>query len=548
MMTTKAQKEDKIKLYYWVYDDHSQGYAICDTSKSGKDRWIEQDILPDKKTRKNTLSELQKQYQEKGRQVTLKKLPIPSGLSTLTKKDAPKRDANAGADGVDELKKLISSCGEDIDSKKELLTLTATILAGYCARVCLPTYSDYIAVPDSRAPVITVSYADNAYHVLEYIARSLCVSTVTSGKLKANYQPIFPSKQKSRNLIDEAYLKLPHSSTRLPPQYRDTAFLVHSRFFSSSDLKDLQHKNPWVCPILFDCSAKKVLSTPVSIKGQKLINSDCLWDCQQISFVVARYIYYVARHSENKKKWREKISRYFEDAEELIAAYNQQPDVKPVKRPQKFHLELQMLALRLFVKSCKEDDSLSSEEGNALLSEWYNILLPGSCSIAQDSDYEGEDDSSTSIQTRFEHTLCRILEEGYPQHFLYVPPKGTFSLADSNDPNIHYWGYLRNYSPKKKKGSPKEAPFASLQFRRDRLESLLSNYSDNYDGADLYSDFCELDTDYRYDTKKARLPVDEKDSKTVDAMILNIRKMTFLPQDIRDQLLNQFPESEETLL
>lgn len=532
-------KKPKIKFYYWEYDNCSQGYAIVDNFKAKGSRVVFQEECSQKRIRKQALRETKAKYENLGIEVKCKKLKIKAGITSINTETLPKRDSYSGDDGLNELFKMLHSGEENHTPKKEILSLTASILAGYCTRICCDSYSSYVSADDVRAPIVTVKYSDYAYDVLTSIIRSLAVDTALladpykTQKLRVKYRPIVPQSINEKEITDCAYLRLSGSFKRMIPQTRDTVLLVNSRFFSSSSLLDLQCRNRWVSLVFFDMPKKKALTTPIEIDGAALNHSDCNWDESCIQFIVQRYIVYLCKHS-SEKKWESKITKYMSKIDKMIAVYNEQPNVERIQRTRKFQTVLQLLAIKLFMKSCVADGYLESADANQYLSDWYNMLLPGCCAVVNDKDWkEGQD---ADPQHQFETAIIKMLEDGYPQHFLIIPEDGLFDLNDPDDMSINYWGYLKNYESKK------DGSFAALMFRREQLEGLLNQYCADYDGKKLIKQIRELGLAYVHKVDKARMAADASQAKPVSAVLLRIEKLDFLSQELREKLLKQVAE------
>lgn len=314
------------------------------------------------------------------------------------------------------------------------------------------------------------------------------------------------------------------------PQYRDTTLLIHCRFFPGSEIAELQRKNIWSGLVLYDAPARKLLSTPVRISGNILSLSDCLWDIKALNYIVQRYVSYLARKS-GKRKWGDRIKQYFQDAELMIAQHNTSANDTPVRRAQKYQISLQLLALRLLLDSCQADGGLSKEEAYTLLTVWYQAMLPG-CSLknVQENCELNDWDGPEPFQAQFEAVICQILQADDFKHICFSKD----NICPKHDNNVEYWAYISRYTPKGKDKSP----FWALRLRRATFENLFPKYCENYRGKRLFEDFRDLDAEYK-EGVKARMYSDKDDAKrakTVDALILNIDRMSFLPQEITDQL------------
>ena len=96
---------------------------------------------------------------------------------------------------------LLNSCGTTPDSKREMLRLVASVLAGYCVRVTAEYYMNFLSQLQRRAPIITVKSVPFAGEVLEYIIRSLALDTTETVYLRSlngaksiecRYTPVLP--------------------------------------------------------------------------------------------------------------------------------------------------------------------------------------------------------------------------------------------------------------------------------------------------------------------------------------------------------------------
>lgn len=163
--------------------------------------------------------------------------------------------------------------------------LVSAILAGYCTQACAEYCTvDHVSPKARHAPVISARYFDHAYPVLEKIVDSLAINTsvlyleayaFSSEPLESKYAPILPKRTKEYSVTDSAYLKLPGLPHQIMPQYQDTTFLIHGRFFPSSEAAKLQRLNPWVSLVLYDVPAGKFLSSPVHVDGAVLAWPNC---------------------------------------------------------------------------------------------------------------------------------------------------------------------------------------------------------------------------------------------------------------------------------
>lgn len=539
-----------ISVYHWKYDDGSRGYAVRYNYDSQKN-WLTAGDCANKSEFKKACATIENKYPNMN--IQFKKRRVAAGLDAVRPSNFPRADAEKSAAGIKAIKQLLDSSGSMPESYREYLYLVSAILAGYCARVCSNYYKvERIQDKYKYAPVLSVSYADYAYYVLEQIENSFTVNTsvanseeymFTPTPIWSKYRPFLPHKQTDRSVTDCIYLKLPGRDYRLMPQFRDTTLLIHCRFFPGSEIAELQRKNIWTGLVLYDAPAKKLLSTPVRISGSILALSNCLWDTKALNYIVQRYVSYLARKSD-KKKWSKRIEKYFQDAERVIAQHNASVNEKPILRAQKYQLSLQLLALRLLLDSCQADGGLSEEDAYTLLMVWYQAMLPG-CSLekVQISCELNDWDGPEPFQTQFEAAICQILQADEFEHICFSKNNICPKKDNSNNSHVEYWAYVSHYKPKGKD----RAPFLALRLRRTTFEKLFPKYCENYRGKNLFEDFRDLDAEYKEGTK-ARMYLDEDDAtraKTVDALILNIERMLFLPQKIIDRLYEIAANNEE---
>lgn len=548
------EESEKIRVYHWKYDDGSKGYAVRRVRNDEKE-WLSVDYCANKSEFKRACADIRRKFSSMD--IEFKKYHLVGGLNNVCSSNFPESDANRSADGIDAMKQLLDS-GGTMQCRNAFLNLVSAILSGYCARVC----SDYYKVERIQdkykyAPVVSVSHADCAYYVLERIADSFAVNTsaVNPGKYKyllkllwSKYHVSLPLKQSDRSITDCIYLKLAKKRFRIKPQLRDTTILVHCRFFPGSEIADLQRRNIWTSLVLYDAPKAKLLPTPVHIDGKFLALSNCLWDIEDLNFIIQRYVSYLARKS-GSGKWGRRIKKYFQEAEQLIAQHNNSPNSTPIKRAQKYQLSLQMLALRLLLDSCKADRSLTKEEANDLLAAWYQVMLPG-CSLEKvqetcEQDDQDDWDAPEPFQAQFEEVICKILEADDFAHICFSKNNICPGEKNTSDGRIEYWAYVSLYSPK---GKPE---FWALRLRRKTFERLFQTYCENYSGEDVFKDFRSLDAEYieGNEGKKARMYFSEDDKKgknPTDALILNIDRMSFLPQETADRLRKIINDNESS--
>ena len=533
-------EKDCITVYHWKYDDGSKGYAArLETSEEQK--WLAFSDRSTKKKIRKKCEDLKDKY--KPIPIKREKCRIPGGLDSVQASDFLRADRKKSEAGLAAMKALLCSCGTDLNAKKTLLELVSAILAGYCASSCYEFYrAERIPSKDMRVPVIAVKRADYAYFALEKIVRSLAVNTAVFGveeymfdetPLKAAYKPVLPHKTADRSIRDSAYLKRSKLRHQLFAQYRDTTLMVHCRFFPPSEIVEFQRKNPWVSLVLFGPSGKVILTSPIRINGAVLAKSDCSWDNKKLNYAVSRYVCYLSKKCKNKG-WKKYIKHCFQSIEQMISNYNTPANSHPIRVSEKFSVSLQMLSLRLFLDSCRNDGGIDKAEADELIKDWYNTMLPGCCPAESSLDLDAEQELPPEpFQTQFESALCEIVQkEGY-SHIYFIPEGNVCPLVDPKNNKLKYWGYIKWYQPKNKK----QSKFLSLQFRRSTLDNLFTTYCPNYQGENWFKDVENLVSRVEYiRTTKARMYTTKEEKNSVDAVVIDLDRADFFPEEIQAAL------------
>lgn len=539
-------KEQGIKVYHWMYDDGSKGYAVRQKTLEEK-KWLDFSACSTKTKFRQDYRKLK--VNNRGIPIKRTKYRIPGGLDSVQPGDFPRADRAASQAGLAAMKALLDSCGADLNAKKNLLNLVSAILAGYCTRSCCEFYrAEHIRPVDMRVPVIRVARFDYAYFVLEKIVRSMAVDTAVFGleeyrfseePIKVVYRPVLPHKTSDRHIQDCAYLKLPGLKQRLFAQYRDTTLMIHCGFFSSSEILEFQRKNPWISLVLYGATNKMIPSTPIGIDGSILSRSNCRWENTKLRYMIERFVYYLAKKHRNRH-WGARIERRFCVIERLISNYNTlamstNTNISPIMVSEKFAVSLQMLSLWLFLDSCLADGGIDKTEANELLKNWFNILFPGFCPTDRPMDIEEPELTPEPFQKQFESTLCKIIPEDEYSHIYFVPKGNYCPLNDPENNDLEYWGYIKWYQPRAKG----QGKFLSLQFRRDKFDELFEKYCPNYIGKKWFTAVENLDVEYLNGTK-ARMytqPTQKGEKQnSVDAIIINLDRADFFPAEIQTAL------------
>lgn len=538
-------KRNKIKVYHWNYDDDSVGYVLYRSSKKAWSGPVE--------CSKRELEEKYPPQSSEDSKTEWEHLTINSGLDFVTKDSLPKRDDAKGKAGLIAIKSLLESCGSDSKSMQTMITLFSSVLSGYCARVSSDYYPDYISPKEIRAPIITIDKRDNTFQALEQITQSLAMPTNTNTSenvifavnptVQIEYSPILSGRQADLKITDIANLRLsikdaPELSVkRVLPQYRDTAVLVDCRCFPAKQISAFIQRNRWISIVLIAAPKGKLRSDPINVDGSVLARFTESWDQDAVHYLVGRFIRYLLKKVGHKRKWAESLKEYFKTINQKVIRYNSQELNPAVKGTKHYHTTLQMLALMLFVYSLADDEAITVDEAVDLLTEWYNVLLPGCCLKGNTDEVDKAEEMSKnepeSLQSQLEKVILNILQVDDGQHICYVPKGGFYPTSASDSDDVQYWGYVKIYEPKK------EEPFLSLQFRWNNFQKLFTNYYPEYEGNSLIKEVQSLGLDYISETTKLRMYMNEGDKgRTTNGIMFIIEKMDFLPSEILERLKN----------
>ena len=512
----------RVKIYTWKYDDGAQGYAVKQQDKGG---WLEQKSHVTKREVRECYKKYEKQSNNQA--VKVKMIDLMAGLPCVKYRYETKEEDNRERNGIEAMLALLNSCGQTPDAKREMLRLVASVLAGYCARVSAGSYMRFLSQLQRRAPIITVKQAPFAGEVLEYVIRSLALDTtetpllrnLSNGKtMECVYAPVLPQKAADEKITDRAFLKLGGYNKRMLPQFRDTTLMVYSWFLRGKDGRRLQLMNRWVSMVIYGASDKQAVATPVEINGRNLAKSDCRWDKDDIQISVIRYARYILKKSNQEERWRKMLQYEFSRYDAMIDSHNQNSDT-PIKPAKRYHISMQLLALHLFLKSCVRGRDLDQSEANDLENEWYSVLIPG-CEVISTSDFaeQEEIEAENRVKEKFESTLFKILENGFPDKFYIY----------EGEPETGMWGDIWRYP---KKGSL--PGIYSIRFSTKHFKTLLDEFGGANGGTWLYQEVKKLDLDYIGYSDKMRV---NATGTNADGVFFQIDKMTFLPQELRAKL------------
>ena len=519
-MDTPEVSKRKVKIYVWKYDDGARGYAVRD--KSEERSWLERQDYTSKRMVKQCL----KKQEAADKEVREKKVEISGGLSSLIFRK--QKELKDETDMLAGMQALLNSCGTTPDAQRDILCLVASVLAGYCARKATKHYPHFLSPRQRRAPIITVKQAPYADLVLERIMRSLALDSTQPNALliwddpsfQYKYSPILPAKLWDENITDHAWMKLDGSKHRMLPQYRDTALMLYGWILRGKDRRRFQSINRWVSLVLYDFSPSKAITAPIELKGAALSSSSCDWDKGAVRSAVYHYAHYVySKMTQHPQKWKRMLREQFSRYDALIDSYNQNASVKRTAW-ERHWISMQLLALHLFLKACKNQDGLNPSDIKELENQWFQTLLPG-CTLTDDTDFTEKENllSSEQIQTMFENAICKILEENVPDKFYF----------DGQESRAGLLGDIRKAPTKQEDESD-----LALRITVKQLEKLLDPYSDGKGGKWLYRQAESMVLPYMSPQKKIRIKATGKNES--HAVALSLEKMKFLPESLLSQI------------
>ena len=519
-MDTPEASKRKVKIYVWQYDDGARGYAVRD--KNEEKSWTERQDY----TSKRMIKQCFKKQEAADKDVREKKVNMSGGLSKLISRK--QKELKDETDMLSGMQALLDSCGTTPDAQRDMLCLVASVLAGYCARKATKHYPHFLSPRQRRAPIIVVKQAPYADIVLERIMRSLALGSTQPDALSIwdnsffqyKYSPILPAKLWDENITDHAWMKLDGSKHRMLPQYRDTALMLYGWILRGKDRRRFQSINRWVSLVLYDFSPSKAITAPIELKGAALSSSSCDWDKGAVRSAVYHYAHYVySKMTQHPQKWKRMLREQFSRYDALIDSYNQNASVKRTAW-ERHWISMQLLALHLFLKACKNQDGLNPSEIKELENQWFQTLLPG-CTLTDNTDFAEEENLLTSEQIKmmFEDAICEILEQNVPDKFYF----------DGQEPTSGLWGDIRKAPIKHSDESD-----LALRITVNQLEKLLDSYSDGKGGKWLYEQVGDMNLCYMAPQKKMRIKATGKNES--HAVALSLNKMDFLPEALLSRI------------
>ena len=559
------QKQAKVKVYHWTYGD---GSSIAILSEAGKQTIREfQDYARFKaflKTQKRRRKNSNVKFRDK-------ELQLHTGL--LYYRPNPQSSATYG-DGFKAFQKLISSCGIDTTSMATVLELASSILASYYAHFVsvnenLTDHEKLIGPNIRRPPTLIISDKEPVFGSLRQIFNSLAVDTAKYGnkqRWEYNAPSVLPYGGHMNRLIDYAYvyykdLGKAAEENPFPMEYRETAVLINCKFFTSTDTKSFQRRNPWATIALYGASPRDALDDFIKIDGSVFARCDVTsWDAENLYEVISGYLYWLVAmiYPQERGKKKRAASSYFpstamsdydvesfnlwlfdewKTADELIFAYNKVRGSTKIQGTYWRWKRLQMVSLSSLLYFFVMAGALNQEQYRAVRNGWWNLLLPGcypEADVEQDLPITERSviDVKQNSKEIFEKTLDEIVKAAFPLHV-------AFYQANSPEPEGKPWGCVRKYYDK-----TNNKYFKALIFPTRKLRTLGQKFCPvKCDWTRVIPEVRKKPPAYLYPAKACRI---WGKSDPQDSIVINLRKATFLSSEVRISINRLFQEGSKS--
>ena len=452
------EEELSLVAYRWVYDDGSCQIVIVDDE--------EEKLVAHKRfSSKNSADDYYKQqkdrWKKQNRKMTMKKIKVAYGLKN--RQYAGQIFPNHYFSYLNQVDKLVCSCGMDESAQRTMIMLFSGLLCGLSAYLLFLQTEPFVErrPPQLQAPVILVNDRNNSFDILCDVVASICDQgkVDTQKWIKMKTPAILPRNRNSQSIEDSAFVKVFKTSgydssvrkyynPRFPAQYRDTGVILNSKYYKAEDIKDFQRRNPWTTIILYGANSNRTLVDAIRLDSKVL--SRCNLDrinLDALHTLIQCYQRWLANCKKSEWEDLESLNNRIKDA---LNKHNQQKGIIRITGLQREWYRVQMLALCLFEKFLADN----TNQENIMRQQsrrWLNLLLPG---VFPEEDVEKELplEKRTVVKPErdgreiFEKALTRILEEGIAKRFLYVrkkeQPNAVFDKTE-------YWGVIRKMKGKK---------------------------------------------------------------------------------------------------
>lgn len=550
------------ELLYWKYEDGRYGSAILPVRATYLTQGDTRHILSLKshqvcKNREAWITykeNLQEQYRDANKRLEVTRLDLTVGLSHLREAT----NSTLTPQHLESLLHLIQACGVHESAQAATVTLFSVILAGYFSR----TLHDHVLKKKatsqtiSRAPIVAVSDHDT-FDVVKTMMESLALdvsSEATSEQVwLGNTLPCVLEAQGRRKTIsqraktalivdrqdDSADMEKERASAfrehPFPAQYQDTAVLIETKRFSSrAEIRKFQLQNRWVTTLLYAPTDSMCSEEPIYFNSKPLqLCAVGTWDQDEIQTLLRHILWKVSRFK--KKDWKE-IRKIVFDAEQALEKYNRRRGTRSILGHRKGWMLAQLLSVHLFWHGCSAVGLLKEEEVASYRDTWWSLLLPGyqgttkplkNIPLEDRPVLRPQQDSRELFQT----AIVKILENGIHGQIPFCPP-------NSKEPEEDSWGCLREYHSRKDGTSFRAFLISSKQFK-----DLAAQYNPVFcNWTEVLMTLRKKAPAYFYSSTNCRI---FGSSKSVNAIILNLEKASFLPKELKADIKKKFTGAEQ---
>lgn len=450
--------------------------------------------------------------------------------------------------GFRELKRMIASYAKD-GSSSEIISLVTLILSGYLARLFIKEQKNQ-TIYFSRAPLILVRKSSRditgGFEHLERIAQSLIVDTSRDWDFVIENPPVIPTHNRETDIESCAYAKIAadEAGSVVPTLYRDTAVLVHGRFFKGHKVQEFAERNKWASVLIFDMKIPHWNRLFAEIDMDKMNLAQWDWNNEKIHHLITCFVLWLSINSTGEKLGL-RIAEWKKEAEDVVSKYNYVTGVE-IKQGSGYDLAcLQVTTVRAFVEYLLEDVKVDQQECVSLYDEWLNALLPGSrdqviLERSEKAAQESQEAKERNIIGEFEKLLKTILEHNNGSK-IYLLSKGKgYPRGPELDLEKDPWVFLAMMKIQKK-----DVPV--IKIRYEELEKLAEKYG-LLQNADMSREQLkrtlakgrdegqQLGYIHKMDNVSLTLG---NDAKSKPGMTLLVEKMDFLDDGIRRELMDR---------
>ena len=340
----------------------------------------------------------------------------------------------------------------------------------------------------------------------------------------SDYTSLCVRKESYLDSEDDRYVR----KKELPSQYRDTAVLIHTRGFTRKDLQEFQYRNRWATIFLYAPTPKVPVMEPIKLDSKPLqtFSAD-----EQLS----KKLHNIMQLFLNWLLVRPKelgLDGVKQEAEERIARYNKRPKTKSYLGHQKVWMLAQLVGTRFFLEFLH---SVGSIDISTLKTDWWDILLPPAGKrIATEKRTEEMAQQSEDLEERiiapkpnskevFENTITEILRRGLGSTIPFRPSNSKLPVGET-------WGCLRVHG--------KQKPRRVFAISTRQLDLLVQDCCpDSCDWQMILLDMRRKPPAYLLPVKNCRV---FGVSKSENAVLIDIDKARFLPQEMRTTIKKMF--------